>query len=78
MIERIQEGVPVQRAATDAGISERMAHRGLKRWHAGDRELVHHSSAPLRRPHQLAAAQVERIEELGRERLTDRLPGLLA
>lgn len=70
MIERINMGMPVRQAAADAGISERTAHRWLKRWRCGDRELVDRSSAPLRCPHRLRPEQVARIEQLRRQRLT--------
>jgi transposase InsO family protein len=70
MIERIESGMPVRRAAADAGVSERTAHRWLRRWRSGDRELSDRSSAPRRCPHRLAAVQLERIEELRRQRLT--------
>lgn len=32
MMDRIDKGVPVRRASADAGVSERTAHRWLKRW----------------------------------------------
>ena len=70
MIERIEGGLPVRRAAADAGISERSAHRWLKRWRSGDRELLDRSSAPQRCPHRLRPEQVARIEQLRRQRLT--------
>jgi len=70
MIERINMGMPVRQAAAVAGISERTAHRWLKRWRCGDRELVDRSSAPLRCPHRLRPEQVARIEQLRRQRLT--------
>ena len=70
MIERIEGGVPVKRVAADAGVSERTAHRWLKRWRSGDRELSDRSSAPRRCPHRLARTQVERIQQLRRQRLT--------
>jgi transposase InsO family protein len=70
MMERIERGLPVRRAATDAGVSERTAHRWLTRWRAGDRELGDRSSAPRRCPHRLGPEQVTRIEHLRRQRLT--------
>jgi transposase InsO family protein len=70
MIERIERGLPVARAAADAGVSERTAHRWLRRWRAGDRGLFDHSSAPRRCPHRLRPEQVARIEQLRRQRLT--------
>jgi transposase InsO family protein len=70
MMERIERGLPVRRVAAESGVSARTAHRWLRRWRAGDRELLDRSSAPRRCPHQLAATQVDRIEELRRQRLT--------
>jgi transposase InsO family protein len=70
MIERIERGVPVRRAAADAGVSERTAHRWLGRYRAGDRELNDRSSAPRRCPHRVGDAQLTQIEELRRQRLT--------
>jgi transposase InsO family protein len=70
MIERIESGLPLRRAAADAGISERAAYRWLRRWRGGDRQLGDRSSAPRRCPHRLGAEQVTRIEQLRRQRLT--------
>jgi transposase InsO family protein len=70
MMERIESGLAVRRAAADAGVSERTAHRWLRRWRSGDRELWDRSSAPRRCPHRLAEAQLERIQELRRQGLT--------
>lgn len=70
MVERIERGVAVRHAAAAAGVSERTAHRWLKRWRSGDRALLDRSSAPHRCPHRLAAAQVDRIGELRGQRLT--------
>jgi transposase InsO family protein len=70
MIERIERGVPVRQAAADAQVSERSAHRWLKRWRSGDRALCDRSSAPRRCPHQLSDTYVARIRELRRQRLT--------
>jgi transposase InsO family protein len=70
MIERIDRGLPVARAAADAGVSERTAHRWLRRWREGDRALCDRSSAPRHCPHRLATTQVDRIHELRRQRLT--------
>ena len=47
MMDRIDKGVPVRQAAADAGVSERTAHRWLKRWRSGDRALYDRSSAPF-------------------------------
>lgn len=70
MVEKIELGASVRQAAADAGVSERTAHRWLTRWRSGDRDLRDRSSAPRSCPHRLAGAQVERITELRRQRLT--------
>lgn len=70
MLERIDSGWSVGRAAAASGVSERTAHRWLKRWRAGDRELLDRSSAPRSCPHRLRPEQVARIEQLRRERRT--------
>ena len=70
MIERIERGLPVRRAAADAGISERTAHRWLERWRSVDRALCDRSSAPRRCPHRLDRELVGSIERLRRERQT--------
>ena len=70
MIERIEKGLPVRRAAVDAGVSERTAHRWLRRWRSGDRKLGDRSSAPRRCPHRVRPEQIGRIEQLRRQRLT--------
>jgi transposase InsO family protein len=70
MIGRIEKGMSVRQAAADAGVSERTAHRWLKRWRSGDRALYDRSSAPHRCPHRLVAAQVDRIQACRRQRLS--------
>lgn len=70
MMDRIDKGVPVRQAAADAGVSERTAHRWLKRWRSGDRALYDRSSAPIRCPHKLGETQVAQIRDLRRQRLT--------
>jgi transposase InsO family protein len=70
MIERIESGWPVRRAAAASGVSERTAHRWLGRYRAGDRQLTDRSSAPRRCPHRLVDTQVEDIARLRRQRLT--------
>lgn len=70
MVKRIEAGLPVGRAAAEAGISERTAHRWLQRWRSGDRELSDRSSAPRHCPHRLRPEHVTRIEQLRRQRLT--------
>lgn len=70
MIERIESGLAVRRAAAEAGVSERTAHRWMRRWRSGDRELFDRSSTPRRCPHRVHAEQIGRIEQLRRQRLT--------
>ncbi|MBK8083351.1 MAG: hypothetical protein IPK28_05640 [Devosia sp.] len=48
----------------------RTGYRWLGRYRTGDRQLADRSSAPRRCPHRLAAAQIERIAQLRRQRLT--------
>jgi transposase InsO family protein len=68
MVQRIEAGWPVGRAAEASGLSERTAHRWLRRWRAGDRQLADRSSAPHRCPGRLGPEQVASIERLRRER----------
>jgi IS30 family transposase len=66
LVQRIEQGWSVRRAAGSAGVSERTAYRWLSRYRAGDRVLYDRSSAPHRCRHRLAAMQVSRIEQLRR------------
>jgi hypothetical protein len=70
MVERIESGWPVWRAAEAFGVSERVAYRWLGRYRGGDRHLVDRSSAPHRLRHKLDTAQLAAIERLRRERRT--------
>jgi len=70
LVERIDQGWSVARAAEACGVSVRTGYRWLGRYRAGDRRLGDRSSAPRRCPHQLVAAQIERITQLRRQRLT--------
>ncbi|BBD35373.1 integrase [Aminobacter sp. Y103A] len=70
LVQRIEQGWSVRRAAGSAGVSERTAYRWLDRYRAGDRVLHDRSSAPHRCRHRLAAMQVSRIEQLRRQRMT--------
>jgi len=69
MIERIEHGWPVARAAKAAGVSARTGYRWLARHRRGER-LCDRSSAPRRCPHRLPAARVAEIERLRRQRMT--------
>lgn len=69
MIERIEHGWPVARAAEAAGVSARTGYCWLARHRRGER-LCDRSSAPRRCPHRLPAARVAEIERLRRQRMT--------
>jgi transposase InsO family protein len=70
MVERIQAGWSVARAASAGGVSKRTAYRWLGRYRGGDRLLADRSSAPRHCRHRLASSSVRAIERLRRERLT--------
>lgn len=70
MLERIESGWPVKRAALACGVSERTAHRWLARYRSGDRVLADRSSAPHRIAHRTPAWLVARVGELRRQRQT--------
>jgi len=69
MVDRIERGWPVARAAEAAGVSARTAYRWLGRRRRGE-SLADHSSAPLRCPHRIADGRVAEIERLRRTRMT--------
>jgi transposase InsO family protein len=69
LVERIEAGLQVCRAAEAAGISVRTAYRWLAR-HRNGEALTDRSSAPRDCPHRLAGAMVDEISRLRRERLT--------
>lgn len=70
LVERIESGWSVGRASAAAGVSERTSHRWLSRYRSGDRVLADRSSRPHHCPQQLAAAQIEAVERLRRQRQT--------
>ena len=70
LVQRIDQGWSVRRAAGSAGVSERTAYRWLGRYRAGDRVLHDRSSAPRRCRHRLGTSEVSRIEQLRRQRMT--------
>src|SRR5690348_16841189 len=74
MVERIESGWPVRRAAAAFGVSQRVVYRWLGRYRGGDRQLEDRSSAPHRLRHKLDADQLAAIERLRRERRTG--PGI--
>jgi transposase InsO family protein len=72
LVQRItDQGWTVSSAAWAAGLSPRQAYRWLARYRAGGTAaLADRSSAPRRRPHQVAAERVAAIERLRRQRLS--------
>jgi transposase InsO family protein len=70
LVQRIESGVPVGRAAAAAGVSRQTAYRWLRRYRGGDRQLEDRSSAPHWHPHRLGPERTARIEDLRRQRLT--------
>jgi transposase InsO family protein len=70
MMERIESGWSVRRAAQASGVSERTAYRWLGRWRAGERRLVDRSSAPRRIRHRTGPQLIRQIDALRRERLS--------
>jgi len=70
LVQRIEAGWSMARAAAAGGVSLRTGYRWLGRYRAGDRQLVDRSSAPRRCPHQLPVAQIEQIAQLRRQRMT--------
>ena len=61
LVERIEGGWTVKRAATAAGVSDRTAYRWLGRYRRGDRHLADRSSAPHRIAHRLATDRIVAI-----------------
>ena len=70
LVDRIESGWGVARAADAGGVSVRTAYRWLKRYRSGDRQLNDRSSAPRHCPHRLAADQTAAVEQLRRQRQT--------
>jgi transposase InsO family protein len=70
MMERIESGWPVRRAAQASGVSERTAYRWLGRWRGGERRLDDRSSAPRRIAHRVSVERISEIEGLRRQRLS--------
>ena len=69
MIERIERGWSVARAAEASGVSARTGYRWLDRHRRGER-LCDRSSAPRHCPHRIAAERIVEIERLRCERMT--------
>jgi len=70
LVQRIDQGWSMDRAAQADGVSARTGYRWLTRYRNGDRLLVDRSSAPHHCPHRLDAAQIAAIERLRRDRQT--------
>ena len=70
LVQRIEQGLPVGRAAEAVGVSARTAYRWVHRYRSGDRELADRSLAPQRCPHRLPAERIAAVERLRRERWT--------
>jgi transposase InsO family protein len=71
LVDRLEGGWSLTEAAEAAGVSERTAAKWLSRWRVeGEAGLLDRSSAPRRRPAQLAADRVKAIEALRRLRMT--------
>jgi transposase InsO family protein len=71
LVERVEAGWTVRRAAAAAGVSERTAAKWCARWRAeGERGLVDRSSRPLRQPRRTPVDRVEAIVRLRRLRMT--------
>ena len=68
LVQRIESGWSVRRAAASSGVSERTAHRWLSRWRGGERDLNDRSSAPRHIPHRTRPERIGRIDALRRER----------
>jgi transposase InsO family protein len=71
LVDRIEEGWSVMKAAEAAGITARTARRWLARWRAeGASGLIDRSSAPKRIPHKTPPERVQEIVRLRRLRMT--------
>jgi transposase InsO family protein len=71
LVERVEEGWTVQRAAAAAGVSVRTAAKWRARWRAeGERGLLDRSSRPRRQPRRTPAERVEAVVRLRRLRMT--------
>jgi transposase InsO family protein len=71
LVERVESGWTLQRAAVAAGVSERTVAKWCARWRAeGERGLLDRSSRPLRQPRRTPRDRVEAIVRLRRLRMT--------
>jgi transposase InsO family protein len=71
LVERVEAGWPLRRAAAAAGVSVRTAAKWCARWRAeGEQGLLDRSSRPLRQPRRTPADRVEAVLRLRRLRMT--------
>ena len=71
LVERVECGWTVRRAAAAAGVSERAAAKWCARWRAeGEHGLGDSSSRPLRQPRRTPPDRVEAVVGLRRLRMT--------
>ena len=71
LVERVEAGWTLRRAAVAAGVSERTAAKWRARWRAeGERGLLDRSSRPLRQPRRTPLDRVEAVVRLRRLRMT--------
>jgi transposase len=71
LVERVECGWPLRRAAAAAGISERTAAKWCARWRfEGERGLVDRSSRPRFQPRRTPPDRVEAVVRLRRLRMT--------
>lgn len=71
LVERVDAGWTLRRAAAAAGVSERTAAKWRARWRAeGERGMVDRSSRPRRQPRRTPVDRVEAIVRLRRLRMT--------
>ncbi len=69
MVDRIESGWSVARAAEACGVSTRTGYRWVARRRRGE-QLYDRSSAPQRCPRRVSAERIAEIERLRRERMT--------
>jgi len=71
LVERVESGWTLQRAAVAAGVSERTAAKWLGRWRAeGEQGLLDRSSRPLCQPRKTPDDRVQAVARLRRLRMT--------
>jgi transposase InsO family protein len=71
LVQRVECGWTLRRAAAAAGVSERTAAKWCARWRSeGEQGLLDRSSRPLRQPGRTPADRVEAVVQLRRLRMT--------